>query len=80
MDKPVLADQQDLCTDIGCSLENLPEVMDDRDGWRERESEKSVLAARLDDDDDQLLKISFTYKKFIWFHLKPPSFKKCCLS
>ena len=25
-----------LCTDTGCSLENLPEKMDDRDEWRER--------------------------------------------
>ena len=28
--------QQQLCTDRGCSLEDLPEVMDDRDWWRER--------------------------------------------
>ena len=27
---------QQLCADIGCSLEDLPEAMDDRDGWRER--------------------------------------------
>ena len=26
---------QQLCANIGCSLENLPGVMDDRDGWRE---------------------------------------------
>ena len=38
------------CTDTGCNLEDLTEVMDDRDGWRERESGKSVLVARLDDD------------------------------
>ena len=24
-----------LCTDTGCSLEDLPETMDDRDDWRE---------------------------------------------
>ena len=24
-----------MCTDTRCSLEDLPEVMDDRDGWRE---------------------------------------------
>ena len=24
------------CADMGCSPENLPEVMDDREGWRER--------------------------------------------
>ena len=27
---------QQLCADTGCSLENLPEAMDDREGWRER--------------------------------------------
>ena len=27
---------QQLCADTGCSLENLPEAVDDRDGWRER--------------------------------------------
>ena len=27
---------QQLCMDTGCSLENLSEVMDDRDKWRER--------------------------------------------
>ena len=27
---------QQLCTDTGCSTENLPRVMDDRDEWRER--------------------------------------------
>ena len=33
-------------------LENLPGINNDRDRWRERESGKSVLLARLDDDDD----------------------------
>ena len=37
-----------LCVDTGCSLEDLPGVMDDRDGWRE--SGKSILLAWLDDD------------------------------
>ena len=27
---------QQLCVDTGCSLEDLPGAMDDRDGWRER--------------------------------------------
>ena len=26
--------------------------MDERDGWREKESGKSVLSARFDDDDE----------------------------
>ena len=29
-----------LCEDIGCSLEDLPGTMDDRDWWRERERER----------------------------------------
>ena len=40
MDTPVLVDQQGLtsikiCVDTGCSLEDPPGVMDDRDGWGE---------------------------------------------
>ena len=27
---------QQLCADTGCSLEDLPEAMDDREGWQER--------------------------------------------
>ena len=27
---------QQICADTGCSLEVLPEAMDDREGWRER--------------------------------------------
>ena len=27
---------QKLCADIGCSLEDIPEAPDDREGWRER--------------------------------------------
>ena len=27
---------QQLCVDTGCSIEDLPEAMDDREGWRER--------------------------------------------
>ena len=30
---------QQLCADIGCSLEDLPGVIDNRDGWRERVKE-----------------------------------------
>ena len=38
--------------DTECSLEDQPEMMDDRDEWRERESGKSVPAAWHDDDND----------------------------
>ena len=39
--------------DTGCNLEDLLEVMDNKDRWREREREsgKPILAARLDDDE-----------------------------
>ena len=30
---------QQLCADTGCSLEDLPGAMDDREGWRERVKE-----------------------------------------
>ena len=55
MNVPVLTDQ--LCSDTGCHLEDLLGTVNDRDGWREserereRESGKSVLSVRLDDDD-----------------------------
>ena len=42
---------QQLCEDTGCSPEDLPEVMNDREKWRER-FRISVLAARHDGDDD----------------------------
>ena len=43
---------QQLCEDTGCCPEDLPEAMNDREKWRERESGISVLPARHDDDDD----------------------------
>ena len=55
MDVLVLADQKGLyqfCVDTGCSLQDLPEANDDRDGWWEGESGNSVLSARLDDDNN----------------------------
>ena len=41
---------QQLYEDTGCSPEDLPEAMNDREKWRER-SVISVLTARHDDDD-----------------------------
>ena len=41
---------QQLCADTGCSLEVLPEAMDDREGY-EKGSGRSVLMVRHDDDD-----------------------------
>ena len=43
---------QQLYEDTGCSPEDLPEAMNDREEWRERESGMLVLVARHDDDDD----------------------------
>ena len=34
--RPVRTYLQQLCNDTGCSLEDLPGAMNDRDGWRER--------------------------------------------
>ena len=42
---------QQLCVDTGCSLEDQPEAMDDREGWW-KWVWKIVLMARDDDDDD----------------------------
>ena len=43
---------QQLFADTGCSPEDLPKAMDDREEWWERGSEISVLISRHDDDDD----------------------------
>ena len=59
---------QQLCEDTGCSSEDLPKAMNDREGWRERESGISVLAARHDNDDrmcDYLHKIKLRKMKKI---------------
>ena len=34
--RPAKTYKQQLCADRGCSLEDVPEVMDDREGWWER--------------------------------------------
>ena len=41
---------QQLCADTGCSLEDQPRAMDDREGWRERVRDISVLMERHNDD------------------------------
>ena len=48
--RPARTYMQQLCDDTGCNPEELPEAMNDRETWRERGSEISVLAARYDDD------------------------------
>ena len=51
-ERPARTYIQQLCEDVGCYPEDLPEAMNDREKWRERGSGISVLAARHDDDDD----------------------------
>ena len=41
---------QQLCEDTGCCPEDLPEAMNDREKWREKVRDISVLPARHDDD------------------------------
>ena len=36
---------QQLCSDTGCDLEDLPGAMDDRDGWQERAREICAISA-----------------------------------
>ena len=43
--RPTRTYRQQLFTDTGCSLKDLPEATDDSEEWRERESGKSVRAA-----------------------------------
>ena len=52
-ERPVRTKTQQLRADMGCSLEDLPEVIDDRDGG-ERGFLRSVLMVRHEDDDDDL--------------------------
>ena len=44
-----------------CNLEDLPEVINDREKWRERGSGISVLAARHNDDEEY----GFKYPRLI---------------
>ena len=46
-----------LCADAECSLEDLPGAVNDKDRLGERESGKSVLSVRLDEDDPSQLLI-----------------------
>ena len=49
---------QQLCEDMGCSPENIPDAMNDREKWRMR---VRVLAARHDDDDDNIYMYIYIY-------------------
>ena len=57
---------QKLCKDTGCSPEDLPEAMNDREKWRERVRDIRVATRHDDDDDDSEIYIipyilSFTF-------------------
>ena len=58
--QPASIYRQQLSADLECSLKDLPEAMDDRDEWRERELGKSVLVVW--HDDDVLSGNSFKFK------------------
>ena len=62
---------QQLCEDTGCSPEDLPEAMYDREKWQER-VRISVPVARLDDDDadDELLR-NWISVLFLWMNFEP---------
>ena len=49
--RPARTNILQLCEDMGCSPEDMPEAMNDREKWRER-VRICVPAARHDDDDD----------------------------
>ena len=53
---------EQLCEDMGCRPEDLPEAMNDREKWRERESGISVLAARHDDDGDDTSSVRLNFR------------------
>ncbi len=48
---------QQLCDDTGCNPEDQPEAMNDWETWRERGSGITVLAARHDDNDEEVAHI-----------------------
>ena len=56
------------CVDTRCNLEDQPGAMDDRDKWRERESGKSTLSIRFDNDDDDNIK-NINLNFFMKIHL-----------
>ena len=60
--RPARTNIQQLCDDTGYSPEGLLEAMNDREGWRGRESEISVLMAR--QDDDEMMTVSVCFKFF----------------
>ena len=56
--RPARTYLQQFCTDIGCSLEDLLEVIDDRNRWQERVRE---ICATWHEDDDDICIYEYTY-------------------
>ena len=50
---------QQLCEDIGCSPEDLPEAVNDRERWRERVRDIRADGTRRWDDDDLSIYVIF---------------------
>ena len=68
--RPTRTYLQQLFTDTGCNLEDLPEAMDDRDEWQERI--RVIRATRHDDDDDDdddLKQKYLTNKYYCYSHI-----------
>ena len=57
---------QQLCEDMGCSPEDLPKVMNDREGWQERVRDICVMAWQ-DDDDDTMTDQIIMFYLFVFF-------------
>ena len=60
---------EQLCEDTGCSPEDLPEAINDREKWQEV-SGISVLAARHDDDNDDDITPGTLAKKIIYVNFE----------
>ena len=73
--RPARIHLQQLCMDTGCSLEDLPEAMDDREEWQEKVREICARGRHDDDDYDKRnnsdrtnRNISFVFFLFVlWF-------------
>ena len=57
--RPARTYLQQLCEDTGCSPEDLPKAMDDREGWRERVRDIRADGTTRWWDDDDLLHLIF---------------------
>ena len=64
--RPARTYMHQVCVDTEYSLEDLPGVMDDRDGWRETETGTALLTAQLS-DGNILIKIRRSTKIFVFF-------------